>query len=261
MKYHVLHIHTSFVKEWQKDVFDLHICELGVDSIDSEDYYIQSDTWEQNREPIEDLCTFTPEVDLTRVEECPDADWNEAWEADNPVHELPLGIRIVPHCTFGAGHHETTAMMIDELLDHQEHFAKHMIADVLDHGTGTGVLAVFAKKLGALHVTAVDIDDMSVRNAQENAVLNNVDIQALLGDSVPDGQYDLIMANIHRNVLLNNMEAYAVHLTSGGELWLSGFYEADCPVLIACAAEHGLRHIRTRNNGEWRMLAFRLTQN
>ena len=271
MKYHVIHIQTDFAEEWQKDLFDQHICELGVDTIDpgSEpekdshaDYYIQSDIWEQNRDEIEAFCDYYEGIKLLGVEACPDENWNAAWEAEHPMQELPLGVKIIPHCAFGAGHHETTSMMIEHLqsaiTNHQSPITNHQspFKRVLDHGTGTGVLAIFAKRLGAEQVVAVDIDEKSVVNAQENAALNSEEIDVRLGDTVPVGTYDLILANIHRNILLANMSAYATHLAPKGELWLSGFYEEDCPILQRAAEQEGLTHIATYTNNDWRMLRF-----
>lgn len=258
MRYHVIHIKPDFAKEWQKDLFDLHMGELGVDTIDENDYYIQSELWEEMHDEIEAFCGYTEGATLLGVEECPDENWNATWEAEHPMQELPLGIKIIPHCAFGAGHHETTSMMIDELIHHCSQFANHRYTRVLDHGTGTGVLAIFAKHLGADYVLAIDIDDKSVTNAQENAALNNVDIEVRLGATPPQGEtFDLILANIHRNILLNNMEAYAQCLVSDGELWLSGFYESDCLTLIASAEAHELHHLATHANNEWRLLQFR----
>ena len=249
MRYHVLHIKTSFAETWQADIFAQQISELGVDTIDGDDYYIQSEVWEQNADEIEAFCTSTEGVRLKSVEACPDENWNATWEAEHPMQELPLGIKIIPHCAFGAGHHETTSMMIDNLLA-----ADLTHKTVLDHGTGTGVLAIFAKHLGAAEVVAVDIDEKSVENAKENAALNNEKIEVRLGDSVPEGQYDLILANIHRNVLLANMSAYAASLKEGGELWLSGFYETDVPILTEAAKKEGLSITQVLANGEWQLM-------
>ena len=257
MLYHVLHIRTDFAEEWQKDLFDQELCDLGVDTIDSEDYYIPSALWLQNQAAI--TKHLSPFHFPFSVSEVPDRNWNAAWEAEHPMQELPLGVRIIPHCAFGAGHHETTSMIINTLL------SAHLTdKNVLDHGTGTGVLAIFAKKMGARYVLAIDIDDKSVENARENAALNDVDIDVRLGGDLSAlpfreelGSFHLILANIHRNILLANMPAYATSLLPGGELWLSGFYEEDCHALISAAASHGLHHLSTLSNGSWRMLQFR----
>ena len=256
MRYHVLHIKTSFPEEWRKAVFDQMLCNIGVDTIDGEYYYLPSEIWEQKEKLIRVTIDVEYHMDksakLISVEACPDENWNATWEAEHPMQELPLGIKIIPHCAFGAGHHETTSMMIDSLLA-----ADLSNKNVLDHGTGTGVLAIFAKHLGAAQVIAVDIDEKSVENAKENAALNNEEIDVRLGDCVPEGQYDLILANIHRNVLLANMGAYAASLQAGGELWLSGFYESDVPILTEAANKQGLEVTQVLANGEWRMMRCR----
>lgn len=262
MLYHVLHIKTDFAEEWQKDLFDQQICELGVDTIFGNDYYILSDTWESAQEEIRALCASTEGTTLIGVEACEDKNWNETWELDHPIEELPLGIRIVPHCAFGAGHHETTAMMIEALMKAFS-IQSSAFGQVLDHGTGTGVLAIFAKRLGATHVLAIDIDEKSVINAQENAAINGEEIEVRLGDRIPEdaGAFDLILANIHRNILLANMALYAAHLKQGGQVWLSGFYDTDCEVLIQAAKAQGLAPIATHANHEWRMIQLQKASN
>ena len=256
MRYHCLHIETRFAEEWQADVFNQQICELGVDTIDGDAYYIPSDVWETNRAEIETLCSEPQGAMLLSVEECPDENWNVAWEAEHPKMELPLGITIVPHCAFGAGHHETTSMMIEALINHQSQITNHKFR-VLDHGTGTGVLAIFAKRLGASHVVAVDIDEKSVENAQENAALNGEEIEVRLGSTPPEEPFDLILANIHRNILLANMHAYAKNLTPNSEVWLSGFYESDVPALLTAAEAEGLYVTDVLARHEWRMMKCR----
>ena len=256
MKYHVLHIETRFEQEWQQDVFDQALCDRGIDTIDGNDYYIPSDQWAQQKTAIQTHIAQTEGAKLLSVDECPNEDWNATWEAEHPIQELPLGVRIIPHCAFGAGHHETTSMMIEALLQ-----TDLTGKTVLDHGTGTGVLAIFAKKRGAKQVVAVDIDDLSVANAKENAALNEVEIEVRLGDCIPSdlqqANVHLILGNIHRNILLANMAAYAQALVAGGELWLSGFYESDIPAIQAAAEAQGLHLCATHANHEWRMLQFK----
>lgn len=251
MRYHVLHIETHFAADWQEDIFHQNMAEHGIETIDGSDYYLQTPLWEQNQDAILSLCNETKGVHLLSVEACPDENWNAAWEADHPMEELPLGIRIAPHCAFGAGHHETTAMMIAALRS-----ARLTGKQVMDHGTGTGVLAIFAKRLGADYVLAIDIDEKSLTNALENAALNGETIDVKLADRPPvsTAQFDLILANIHRNVLLANLAGYAACLKSGGQLWLSGFYEEDCGVLISAAETNGMKYLQTVAEHEWRML-------
>jgi ribosomal protein L11 methyltransferase len=128
---------------------------------------------------------------------------------------------------------------------------------VLDMGCGTGVLGIFAKKCGAEQVVAVDIDDKSVANTLENAQANHVLLDGRLGDTPPEGSYDLILANIHRNILLAQMPDYSRFLKEGGELWLSGFYETDCAAIISEASRYGLETIDKQERGEWRWLAMK----
>lgn len=252
MKYNVLHIKTDFAEEWQADVFNQQICELGVDTIDGNDYYIPAELWAEKADAIETLCTITEGVTFLGVEVCPDENWNAVWEAEHPIQELPSGVKIIPHCAFGAGHHETTSMIINMLV-----LAHLSGKNVLDHGTGTGVLAIFAKRLGANSVVAVDIDDKSVANAIENAALNGETIDVRMGDTVPEGNYDLILANIHRNILLANMAAYAKHMNAGGELWMSGFYESDCSALQEAAEAQGLTLIDVQAKNGWQLMRYR----
>lgn len=248
MQYSKAIFQFAFSEEWQADLFTQQLFDLGFDTLDGEEAYIQTELLQE--EELRELVAQTEGVSLKSIEACPDENWNATWEAEHPVEELPLGVTIVPHCAFGAGHHETTGMMIDALLT-----ADLTGKRVLDQGCGTGVLGIFAAKRGA-EVVAVDIDDKSVVNTRENAALNGVSLTAELGSRVPEGQYDLILANIHRNILLAMMPDFARCCRPGGELWLSGFYEDDCQPLIEAAAAHGFRHTHTYHRAEWHMLTF-----
>ena len=130
---------------------------------------------------------------------------------------------------------------------------------VLDHGTGTGVLAIFAKKRGADKVVAVDIDEKSVENAKENAALNDVSIEVLHSSefSFQNSAFSLILANIHRNILMEYIPAYAASLQEGDELWISGFYEADCAPLQDAAKQQGLTLIQVLSRGGWMWMKYR----
>ena len=257
MQYSVVHLTYSFAEEWEQDLLEQALCDIGFEVFDGADAYIQTAVLEENQEALQALIADTEGVALLGIEECEDINWNAAWEAEHEIVELPMGVRITPHCAFGAGHHETTSMMIEALLEAKEQGFFLTERHVLDMGCGTGVLGIMAKKCGATSLVAVDIDDKSVANTLENTEANNVTIDVRLGSTPPDGAYDLILANIHRNILVEHMPAYAKSLQQGGELWLSGFYAEDIPHLQQAAEAAGLQHIETRNTNEWQWLRLK----
>ena len=256
MQYSVVRFSYQFAEEWQQDLFEQDLCDLGFEVFDGENAYIQTSVLDANKAQLNSLIADTEGVEMLDIEECEDINWNATWEAEYEIEELPLGVRITPHCAFGAGHHETTSMMIEALIEAQEkgYFAQER--HVLDMGCGTGVLGIMAKKCGATSVVAVDIDDKSVANSLENAEANNVTLDVRLGSTPPDDAFDLILANIHRNILVEQIPAYAKILNDGGELWLSGFYAEDIPYLSQAAEAVGLQHTETRHTNEWQMIKF-----
>jgi ribosomal protein L11 methyltransferase len=193
--------------------------------------------------------------------------WNAEWEknfqpliiADRvsvraPFHPKPEGIEyeavIMPRMSFGTGHHETTALMIENQLS-----LDHQGKRVLDMGCGTGILAIVAEKLGARQVLAVDVEPWTVENARDNAAENNCHtIECRLGGAevlAGEEPFDLILANINRNVLLEDMHAYARLLPSGNPILFSGFYEEDLPKIAAEATRQGLRYERHLTLRSW----------
>lgn len=257
MQYSVVHLKYSFAEEWEQDLFEQAMCDLGFEVFDGENAYIQSDIWENIQTAIAELIAATKGVELIGWDNCPDENWNAQWEAEHEEVELPLGVHITPHCAFGAGHHETTSMMIEALIEAQEQGYFVQERHVLDMGCGTGVLGIMAKKCGAASVVAVDIDDKSVANSIENAEANNVTLDVRLGSTPPDGAFDLILANIHRNILVEQTPIYAKILNDGGELWLSGFYTEDIPYLSQAAEAVGLQHTETRHTNEWQWIRLK----
>lgn len=254
MQYTVACFDYSFVHEWEKDLFEQQLADIGFEAFNESEAYIQ--TAQFDLLSLQTLVDSTPGVTMIDVRACEDANWNAVWDAEHADQELALGVHITPCCAFGAGHHETTSMMIDALLAAR---GSHLLKDtssVLDMGCGTGVLAIMAKRCGAGEVLAVDIDDKSVDNARDNATHNGEAITVQVGSVPPAGQYDLIMANIHRNILIDQLPSYAAYLLPQGEVWLSGFYASDVPNLVACAQEVGLSHTATYNKKEWCMLRF-----
>lgn len=216
--------------------------------------------------------------------------WNKTWESDfepifidglvtvkAPFHRnLPLtkyNIRIEPKMAFGTGHHQTTTMMVKALLDlNGEGEASGILCgasgalggkwrsmrnrQVLDMGTGTGVLAILAAKMKARRaVHAIDVDIVAVNSARENAWKNRLAeaVHTLYGDGslIQANKYDVILANINRNILLQDMDTYYRGMRSGGVLVLSGFYTEDIPVLEQCAVEKGFRMVFSRDIDNW----------
>ena len=210
------------------------------------------------------------------LSEAEDKDWNEQWEQQGfepivvndtlVIHDgrhLPSDIRpqtsieIDAHLAFGTGTHETTRMMVGQLMSLD-------LTDkrVLDCGTGTGILGIAALKLGAREAVGYDIDEWSADNARHNAVINMVDGQftSLLGDASilkeVSGQFDVVLANINRNILLNDMEAFVGKMAPHSTLLLSGFYEQDIPMLEEKAASLGLKKQTQQHDGDWVCLMF-----
>jgi ribosomal protein L11 methyltransferase len=222
-----------------------------------------------------------------KVREAEDRDWNEQWEQEGfepivirgrwkvengkrneksgetlVIHDgrhLPtqlsiinchLSIEIDAHLAFGTGTHETTQMVCATLLDTD-------LTDkrILDCGCGTGILGITAMKLGARECVGYDIDEWSVDNTRHNAVINNVDVTPLLGDASilnkVEGTFDIVVANINRNILLQDMPAFRQKMATGAKLILSGFYTEDIPLLQEKAARLGLSLTAQKVCNDW----------
>lgn len=196
-----------------------------------------------------------------------DKDWNAEWEAnyssviiDNccliraPFHEsvpnMLYEIIIEPKMAFGTAHHSTTSQIISYLLEENCNAKK-----ILDMGTGTGVLAILAALKGAKHITAIDNDEWAYNNCIENVEKNNIHIiETILGDakSIKDVDYDIVIANINRNILLQDMATYAKVMTDNGVLFLSGFYkEPDLDILLQEAKKYQLEITSYKEKNGW----------
>ena len=193
-----------------------------------------------------------------------DKDWNEEWEKNffQPIHStfhkdipsMEYDILINPQMSFGTGHHETTNLIVSRLLE-TELTGKC----VLDMGCGTSILAILAAKRGASPITAIDIDDWCVSNSADNIRLNGIDcITVRLGDAdllrSERPSFDLIIANINRNILTTDMDAYAACMITGSRIFLSGFYVDDIPVMKESLAQHGLTFVEHHENNRWAMV-------
>lgn len=197
-----------------------------------------------------------------------DQNWNEEWEKHyfkpivignecvihstfhTNVPEARYKIVIDPKMAFGTGHHETTSLMLEWILRHD--FTGE---NVLDMGCGTAILAILARMRGATSATAIDIDEWAYQNALENIRLNHIDgIDVLLGDKslLGDGRlYDTVLANINRNIHLDNMQAYASVMHTGSTIYMSGFYTQDLPSLQTCARQYGLLYKDHLEKNNW----------
>ncbi len=208
--------------------------------------------------------TCAPEFALDRVQK---ENWNEQWEKSfepvvvgeecivraefhRPDKHYPYEIVITPKMSFGTGHHATTWLMLHAqlLLDHQG-------KSVMDAGCGTAILAIMACMRGARLVEAFDIDEWSTVNGQENLDNNHCDQvnlrQGTIRSLTFSDRFDILLANINRNVLLADMDAFSAHLVPGGKLLLSGFYESDVPDLLASATANGFSFERQEVREGW----------
>lgn len=249
--------------------------ELGFESFTEDDEtllaYIPSNSFSPSVLDNSLLSDFNKEFEFS-WNQIPDQNWNKVWEENfQPVtingechirapfhpfnHQVQYEIIIEPKMSFGTAHHETTAGMIKHLL------ATELTGKtVLDMGCGTGILAILAAKKGASSVTAIDNDEWAYNNTLENTERNNTPgINVLLGDAslLKDQQFDIILANINRNILLNDIPAYSECLQVNGLLFLSGFYLEDLPAIIERAKDSGFEYQSHLEQNRWVAASFR----
>ncbi|QXV64926.1 50S ribosomal protein L11 methyltransferase [Mucilaginibacter achroorhodeus] len=271
MNYYELLFTTITTEDYQQDLLIAALGEIGFDTFEELDLgfkaYIPVDDFDQQvldeaLEPYREMFTFSYEVTLI-----PQKNWNEVWESNfEPIQigdqvfvratfheakpEFPYEIVIDPKMAFGTGHHQTTAMVMQLMLEND--FAGKK---VLDMGCGTGILAILAAKLGAADLTAIDYDPVCYESTIENAALNHVNnIKAICGSKevIPAEQYDIILANINRNILLDQMDSYARVLKPGGEIYFSGFYESpDLDIITEEARKYDLKYITHKKDKDW----------
>ena len=265
---------TITPREVGAEILVAELAEVGFDSfVDTEDgllAYIQEPLW--NEAILSDIYILqNPDFSASYTyKTIPQVNWNEEWEKNfepivvegactvrapfHPTATTPYEIVITPKMSFGTGHHETTYMMLQFLLTLDLKGKR-----VLDMGCGTSVLAIMAEKRGAAEVLAVDIDDWCVENSLENIAHNACEhISVLLGDtSQLNGRtFDLIIANINRNILLADIPHYAASLTHGGTLLLSGFYTEDIPAITEQCTAHALRFVQNLERNNWAAVQF-----
>lgn len=205
------------------------------------------------------------------VKEVARENWNKKWEKSyNPIivedkcivrasfhppqPNYPIEIIINPKMSFGTGHHETTYLMMDAQLK-----IDHVNKTILDAGCGTGILSILSGKLGAASITAYDNDKWVMDNVQENLKINDIEAEILLGtvQSIEfTSNFDIILANINKNILLEDIPYYAKLLLTGGILVLSGFYKNDLQEIEHLARENDLKMVTTKTKNDWSMAQF-----
>ncbi|MBS7788143.1 50S ribosomal protein L11 methyltransferase [Flavobacterium sp. CYK-55] len=261
-------------KEMGSEILIAELGELPFESFVETDFgvtaYIQKSLWHEGL--LDDLFVLqsTEFTASYTVEEIEQINWNEAWEKNfdpidvdgichirAPFHaktEAQFDIVIEPKMSFGTGHHETTHMMIQHLLDMDVQGKS-----TLDMGCGTAILAILASMKGADPIDAIDIDNWCYLNSIENAERNQIaNIKVYEGDAsmLVNQKYDLIIANINRNILLNDMAAYVQCMNPNAVLLLSGFYQEDIPAIDACCTELGLRFVKKLERNNWVSLKY-----
>ena len=273
MKYFEVTFSVNPCNETATDILSALTAEIGFESfVECEGgmtAYVQQSLFDENalKEVIADFPI--PDTTITyTITEPEDKDWNEEWEKnffqpividdrcvihstfhkDYPKAEYDIVIN--PQMAFGTGHHETTSSILGELLD-----ADLKGKSVLDMGCGTSILAILASMRGADPVTAIDIDDWCVNNSRDNIALNNINnITVELGDaSLLEGRkpFDVIIANINRNILLNDMAAYTACMHKGSEIYMSGFYVQDIDAIRSKGESLGLKFVHYREKNNW----------
>ena len=281
MDYIAVHIQIEPFSEEFAEIVEAEISDLGFDSFTIEEpllnAFIPHDNFsEPNLKTVLGDFAFSGTSVSYSLELVKEQNWNAVWESDfEPVvvggevtvkavyhKNLPrtrYNIVIDPQMSFGSGHHQTTTMMIEQLLESRRRIKG---SAVLDMGCGTGILSILAAKLGAgIPVHAVDIDPVCARSAEANSRRNRVPhkIITVCGDAsvLNRGRYDYILANINRNILLADMDSYVRALRpQGGSIILSGFYTADIPVLLEKAGSLGLREAGRRSLDDWALLVL-----
>jgi len=271
MNYFEINFFITPFEEYISDVLASELGEIGFDSfVSTEDgldaYALENVFDEVKLKNLLDNFPFEASIDY-KVTQIESKNWNEEWEKhyfepivignECVIHSsfhknVPIAkydIVIDPKMAFGTGHHETTSLIVERLLQMDLQDKK-----LLDMGCGTSVLAILAAMRGAKDIVAIDIDTWCTENSIENIGINNIQgIKVLLGGAelLKGMHFDIILANINRNILLADMEQYAACLSSGGELYMSGFYVQDIPLIEAEANRNGLKLIDYHEKNNW----------
>lgn len=259
------------------EIAEAMISDLPYDSFSIEEdvlkCYIQQELYDRRalRLVLSSL-PFKTDFTATKV---PFQNWNAQWESsftpivvngqvtikhvdDNVTSRTKYNIRLRPEMAFGTGHHETTFMMIQSMLEFKDYIKGHV---VMDMGCGTAVLGILAAKMGAAKVFGIDIDAVAAQSAFDNAKLNRVGrlVETFCGDAslLQAGKYDVLLANIHRNIIIMDLRTYASSLKNGGLLFLSGFYESDVADILEEAKKYSFSLEEEHSKEGWKCLVLK----
>ncbi|WP_462254037.1 50S ribosomal protein L11 methyltransferase [Ekhidna sp.] len=254
------------------DLLIAELFEIGFDSFQEFDDGFEGscDQSQFDSDAVDSIIKNYPDISFV-VKEQEKINWNEEWEKNydpivvrdkcivrasfhEPQPQFEYEIIVTPKMSFGTGHHATTYQVLDYQMN-----LDHSNKKVLDVGTGTGILAIMAKKRGASYISATDIDEWCIENSEENFALNNVnDVSLVKGqiEEVNESDFDIVIANINKNVLLEQIPAYCDRLKNGGKLILSGFYENDIDDIIEVAKKNGMEKLQTTTRDNWAMLVL-----
>lgn len=286
MKYFEVDFQLSPLSQDACDILAALTADAGFESFEETQHGIRGYVQQPllDRQALEDIVNNFPIMGtniIYTISEAEDKDWNEQWEQEGfepiivgnnrlaihdgrhlPSQPADISVEIDARLAFGTGTHETTQMICEWMLDMPMKDLR-----IMDAGCGTGILGIVALKLKANHVTAYDIDEWSSDNTRHNAVINRVDCQlsvycgdaSLLDSKTAD--YDLILANINRNILLNDMPRFCQIMKQDAKLILSGFYTEDIPLLEARGKELGLTLTGTKNRDKWASIIMQRVNN
>lgn len=261
------------------EILQSDLCDIGfesfMDTFEGFLAYCQEGLYSEKKlkSLIARFIELNPQVNIsTKIKEIEQQDWNAEWEKSypavlindfcyvhasfhQPMRDVEYNIDISPKMSFGTAHHPTTFQII-QLLQTEDMKGK----DVMDMGSGTGVLAILAKMKGASYVEAIDNDEWAFNNAKENIEKNNSEIVVRYGDAdLLDRDYDIFIANINRNILLQDISKYSIHIRNNGVLFLSGFYTNDVDLLVEEAKKYGFELYNQISKENW--AALRLIKN